>query len=152
MSSNYSIRCGKTSSEQTAGKTWNIVKIPQTFKTTPYHLVEPGVMPPFGTKYLSTCNLTAQFHIMASNTQVNNMTDRFLILSVSLPESAYPSNLAHSRIQDIFWPDTYQYEYDVSSRTHKIPPGTIWQAHKLKLESISIPTPMESLRFRSSFD
>ena len=69
-------------------------------------LVEPGVMPPLNKKYFSTCNLTAQFHIMASNTQVNNMTDRFLILSISLPESAYPSNLAPSRIQDILWPDT----------------------------------------------
>ena len=92
-------------------------------------LAEPGVMPPLDTKYFSTCNLTAQFHIMASNTQVNNMTDRFLILSVSLPESAYPSNLAHSRIQDIFWPDTYQYEYDVIARTYKIPPVIIRQTH-----------------------
>ena len=125
-------------------------------------LVEPGVMPPLDTKYFSTCNLTAQFHIIASNTQVNNMTDRFLILSISLPENAYPSHLAHSRILDIPWPDTYQYEYDVSSRTHKIPLGTIWQAHRLKaiptksdpilLESIIIPTPIESLRFRTSFD
>ena len=88
-------------------------------------LIEPGVQPPLMPKYFSGCNLKVQFHIMSKNIQANNMFERFLILSISLPETAYPSHLPSSRIQDQIWPDTYQYEYDVSSRTTKKIQGTI---------------------------
>ena len=118
--------------------------------------------PPLMPKYFSGCNLKVQFHIMSYNIQANNMFERFLILSISLPDTAYPNHLPSSRIQDMIWPDTYQYEYDVSSRTTKKIHGTIWQAHRLKaiptksdpilLESVIIPPPIESLRFRTSYE
>ena len=124
-------------------------------------LIDPGSHPPLSPRYYAGCNLIALFHIMSRSTLNNHLFDRFLVLSIGLPDSAYPT-LPSNQIQDDVWPDSNQYELDNDTgRTTRIQ-GTIWQAHRLKalptksnpvlLDSIILPTPIESLRFRTSLD
>ena len=99
-------------------------------------LIDPGVNPPLMPKYYLGCNLIVQFHIMCRTVLANNMYERCLILSSSLPDSAFPNQLPSNQIQDKIWPDSYQYKYASNSgRTTRVH-ETIWQAHRLK----AIPT------------
>ena len=115
---------------------------PQILNSNPINLtrlIDPGSHPPLSPRYYAGCNLIAQFHIMSRTILNNNMYDRFLILSISLPDSAYPT-LPSNQIQDDVWPANYQYELDNNTgRTTRIQ-GTIWQAHRLK----ALPTKNKS--------
>ena len=92
----------------------------------------------------------------------NNIYDRFLILSISLPDSVYPNHLPSNQIQDEFWPNSYHYKFDNNTGGAARIDRTIWQAHRLKalptksdpvlLDSVILPIPIESLRFRTSLD
>ena len=124
-------------------------------------LIDPGSQPPLSPRYYAGCNLIAELHIMSKSILSNNLFDRFLILSISLPDSAYPA-LPSNQIQDDVWPANYQYELENNNGRTTRPQGTIWQAHILKaipiksnpvlLDSVILPTPIESLRFRTSLD
>ena len=109
--------------------------------------------------YYSGCNITAQFHIISKNTLVNNLYERLLILSIKLPEAEYP-DLSIEQIREDRWPSSYHYETDTETGTAIRPRGSIWTTHRLKslaiksipvlLDSVTLPTPTDTLRFRES--
>ena len=117
--------------------------------------------PPLAQPYYSGCNITAQFHVISKNTLNNNLYDRLLILSIKLPDSSYP-NLIEEQVQEDRLPNSYQYDTDTNSGRSIRPKGCIWQTHRLKslaikliptlLDSVILPTPTETLRFRASTD
>ena len=121
-------------------------------------LINLDSQPPLATPYYSGCNINAEFHIISKSVLNNNLYDRLLILSIKLPDSAYP-DLPEDQIQEDRWPNSYQYEIDANTGRSMRPQGIIWQAHRLKslairsnptlLDLVILPTPTESLRFRS---
>ena len=78
-----------------------------------------------------------------------------------MPDSSYP-NLIEDQVQEDRWPNSYQYDTDTNSGRSIRPKGCIWQTHRLKslaiksiptlLDSVILPTPTETLRFRASTD
>ena len=46
--------------------------------------------PPLTQPYYSSCNITAQFHVISKNTLNNNLFDRLLILSINIARILIP--------------------------------------------------------------
>ena len=115
--------------------------------------------PALSTRYYDNCHISARFHIVSKNTSQDSLFDRLLILSISLPEVEQP-DIHPSQICAEKWPSTYYYDTDVEDGTVNRLRGSIWATHKLKalaskatpllLETITLPTPTELLRFRQS--
>ena len=83
-------------------------------------LIDPASQPPLSPRYYAGCDLIAEFHIMSRSVLNKNLFNRFLILSISLPDSAYPV-LPCDQIQDDVWPANYQYELDNDTGRTKRP-------------------------------
>ena len=119
-------------------------------------LINLDSQPPLSTPYYSGCNITAQFHIISKNTLVNNLYERLLILSITLPEAEYP-DLSPDQIREDRWPTTYHYDTNTETGTAIRLRGSIWATHRLKslaiksipvlLDMVTLPTPTELLRF-----
>ena len=77
-------------------------------------IIDLDSQPPLATPYYAGCNIKADFHIISKKASNNNLYDRLLILSIKLPESAYP-DLPKDQIQEDQWPNSYQYEIDTNS-------------------------------------
>ena len=124
-------------------------------------LINLDSQPPLATPYYSGCNITAQFHSISKTTLVNNLYERLLVLSITLPESEYP-DLSPEHIREDRWPATYHYDTNTETGTVIRPRGSIWATHRLKalairsipvlLDSVKLPTPTETLKFRESFN
>ena len=69
-------------------------------------LIDLDQQPPLSTPYYSGCNISARFHIVSKNTSVDNLSERLLILSITLPEAEYP-DLHPNQIREDKWPNTY---------------------------------------------
>ena len=69
-------------------------------------LINLDNQPPLSTRYYDSCHISARFHIVSKNTSTDNLFDRLLILSITLPEAEHP-NLHPSQICEEKWPTTY---------------------------------------------
>ena len=117
-----------------------------------------GDRPPLSNKYYENCHIEANFHIVSKTTSQDSLFDRFLILSISLPIVEQP-DIHPDRIWTEKWPSYYHYENLEDGTLNRLR-GSIWATHKLKpasskatpslLDTITLPTPTELLRFRIS--
>ena len=117
-----------------------------------------GDRPPLSSKYYENCHIEANFHVVSQSTSQDSQFDRFLILSISLPIVEQP-DINPDRIWTEQWPSCYHYENREDGTRNRLR-GSIWATHKLKpasskatpllLDTITLPTPTELLRFRIS--
>ena len=122
-------------------------------------LIDLGNRPPLSNKYYDNCHIEARFHIVSKNHSQDSLFDRLLILSISLPVVEQP-DIHPDKIWTEKWPSSYYYDTNVEDGTINRLRGSNWATHKLKpsaskaipllLDTISLPTPTELLRFRQS--